>query len=371
MLGGGQFCPDKNNKSESTRDDVIDNLKAFLIVLVIWGHVEPYLRPVDELTRLYHFIHTFHMPCFAFTSGYLAKSVMKDGNFRADRYFSTLWLFALFRLGNYLTSHAFGRAASLEFFDISGAAWYLLALSAWYVLVPLLLSMKPRTGLIVTTLSGLLIGYAGNVSTFLTFSRMVVFLPFFAAGLYLSRERLAGFLDKYRKLRIPAALFFLAAAGCFVFLGNPLGSCARIVFGGMPYRVALKTYAPYGFFIRGGLYLFAALILAACILVMPRTKMWFSYVGKYSLAVYILHIFVRDILLYAGVFGKIKKFPGIYMLLSIPACVLAALVLGNPLFGKAMNWLANPGRKWRRKKDMVYHRKIAGSCAGKGGGTGK
>ncbi|MDE6874824.1 MAG: acyltransferase family protein [Lachnospiraceae bacterium] len=340
----------KSGDLKDTRDYFIDNLKAFLIVLVIWGHVESNLRPVGELTRLYYFIHTFHMPCFAFTSGYLAKSVVKDGKFRAERYFSTLWLFVFFRLMNCGIAHAFGRQTKLEFFDISSAAWYLLALSAWYVLVPLLLSMKPRTGLAVTTLSGLLVGYADNVSTFLTFSRMVVFLPFFAAGLYLSKEGLAGFLSKYEKLRIPAAVFLLLAAGGFVFLGNPLGSCARIVFGGMPYSVALKTYAPYGFFIRGGLYLFAVLVSAACMLLVPRRKLWFSYVGKYSLAIYILHILVRDALLYAGVFGKIKKLPGIYMLLSIPACVAAALVLGNPVFGKAMNWVADPVKQWRQRE---------------------
>lgn len=348
MTGRGQFSPNKKNELKDNRDNLIDNLKAFLIVLVIFGHVNTKLRSVGELTRLYYFIHTFHMPCFAFTSGYLAKTVMKDGKFRGERYFSTLWLFVFFRLVNCGTARAFGHPAKLEFFDIESAAWYLLALSAWYVLVPLLLSMRPAVGLAVTVLAGLLVGYADNVGTFLTFSRMLVFLPFFAAGLYLPREKLMGFVERYGKMRILAVVFLLAAASYFVFVGNPLKSCARIVFGGTPYSVALKTYAPYGFFIRGGLYLFAALVSMACVLAVPRRKMWFSYVGKYSLAVYILHIFVRDILVYAGVFTKIKKLPGRYMLLSIPACVAAALVLGNPFFGKLMNFVANPVREWKR-----------------------
>ena len=345
-LGGTMLH--QGGRLNDNRDYFIDNLKAFLMVLVIWGHVEPNLRHVGELTRLYYFIHTFHMPCFAFTSGYLAKGIMKDGKFRAERYFSILWLFAVFRMMNYLIPRILGQPASLGFLDIKSAAWYLLALSGWYVLVPLLSSLKPRTGLILTTLAGLLVGYADSVNSFLALSRMVVFLPFFTAGLYLSREKLTGFLSKYEKLRIPAAVFLLLAAGAFVFLGNPLGSCKRIVFGGMPYEVALKSFAPYGFFIRGGLYLFATVISVACMLVVPRRKMWFSYVGKYSLAVYILHVLVRDILLYAGVFRRIRKLPGRFMLLSIPACVAAALILGNPLFGKAMNWVANPVREWKR-----------------------
>ncbi len=42
----------KSGELKDTRDYFIDNLKAFLIVLVIWGHVESNLRPVGELTRL-------------------------------------------------------------------------------------------------------------------------------------------------------------------------------------------------------------------------------------------------------------------------------------------------------------------------------
>lgn len=336
----------KNEAIKDNREYFMDNLKAFLIVLVIFGHVVTSLRPVSEISRLYYFVYTFHMPCFAFTSGYMAKSMMKNGKFRADRYFSTLWLYVFFRTANYLIARAFGRKASLELFDVSGAPWYLLALSAWYLMVPLLLSMKAYVGVIVTTLAGLLIGYADNVDSYLALSRTIVYLPFFTIGLYLSRERLDIFLSK--KLRIPAFLLLAASAGYFVFVGNPLSGISKIVFGGTPYSSTLKALAPYGFFIRGGLYLFAIVISAACMFWIPRRKMWFSYVGRYSLAVYILHIFVRDAMKWSGVFGKIKKLPGRYMLLSIPACVIAALILGNPLFGKAMNWIANPFREIKK-----------------------
>jgi len=65
------------------RDYFWDNLKAFLMVLVIFGHTVTSLREVKEITGLYYFVYTFHMPLFVFTSGFMAKTIMRDGKFRA------------------------------------------------------------------------------------------------------------------------------------------------------------------------------------------------------------------------------------------------------------------------------------------------
>ncbi|MBQ9120243.1 MAG: acyltransferase family protein [Lachnospiraceae bacterium] len=335
-------------KEGDNRDYFVDNLKAFLMVLVIFGHVVTSLRGVKEMSALYYFVYTFHMPLFVFTSGYMAKGIMKDGKFRVDRYFSILWMYFFFRVANYLLGRQLGHSSKFKLLEVSGAPWYLLAMSAWYLMVPLLLSMKPLVGVIVATMAGLLMGYVEEAEDFLAISRIAVYLPFFAIGLYVSKERLDNFLNK--RLRIPALLLLAGACGYFVFVGNPLKPIKKIVFGGTPYSATLGELEPYGFLIRGGLYLFAVLIGVACMFLIPRRKMWFSYVGKYSMAVYILHIFVRDAMKYTGVFTEIKKLPGRYMFLAIPACAVAALVLGNPLFGKLINWISNPFRSLKRKK---------------------
>ncbi len=83
------------------RDYFWDNLKAFLMVLVIFGHTVTSLREVKEITGLYYFVYTFHMPLFVFTSGFMAKTIMRDGKFRADRFFSTLWLYFFFCAGKF------------------------------------------------------------------------------------------------------------------------------------------------------------------------------------------------------------------------------------------------------------------------------
>ena len=50
----------------------IDNLKAFLIILVVVGHCIQNFLPGYESNPLYNFIYSFHMPLFIFVSGYVS-----------------------------------------------------------------------------------------------------------------------------------------------------------------------------------------------------------------------------------------------------------------------------------------------------------
>ena len=114
-------CVTKENTISVQRDYSIDNLKAILIVFVLLGHVLNLLRKVPELTSLYYLIYAFHMPCFAFTSGYTAKSMLKDGKFNASRYLSTLWMYFFFRTASYCVSCIYGRGAEFSYFSCGTA----------------------------------------------------------------------------------------------------------------------------------------------------------------------------------------------------------------------------------------------------------
>ena len=58
----------------------------------------------------------------------------------------------------------------------------------------------------------------------------------------------------------------------------------------------------------------------------------------------------RNGLNYAGVFDLTKQLSAPYMLLTIPVSVVAALLLGNPLFGKAFNFISNPIKFLKKKQ---------------------
>ena len=60
------------------RDYFFDNARAFLIFLVVFGHLlQPYTSEDKFLSALYLLIYSFHMPTFLFISGYFAKNLDK------------------------------------------------------------------------------------------------------------------------------------------------------------------------------------------------------------------------------------------------------------------------------------------------------
>ena len=65
--------------------------------------------------------------------------------------------------------------------------WYLLALAMWELLAASI-KISKRKGMFIicaTAIVSLLIGYDNNVGYFLSFSRMIVLLPFFMLGIWL------------------------------------------------------------------------------------------------------------------------------------------------------------------------------------------
>lgn len=55
----------------SFRLDYLDNLKGFLIICVVLGHVIQFLNPHFDEVPLFRLIYSFHMPLFMWASGYV------------------------------------------------------------------------------------------------------------------------------------------------------------------------------------------------------------------------------------------------------------------------------------------------------------
>ncbi|WP_010234461.1 acyltransferase family protein [Clostridium arbusti] len=66
---------------KNQRDYYFDNIKLLLITLVVIGHViEPLINTYSNFRLLYFFIYAFHMPLFAFISGYFLKNANNKKN---------------------------------------------------------------------------------------------------------------------------------------------------------------------------------------------------------------------------------------------------------------------------------------------------
>lgn len=128
------------------RDAFWDNVKFFLIVLVVVGHfLEPY-RDVDYYWPRYIFtvIYTFHMPLFIFVSGLFSKSVIRGERFRFERVISFLLLYMIYKIISAVLSHIlYGDEIQIDFFVVQGLAWYLLAMAAWLFITYLVKDIHP------------------------------------------------------------------------------------------------------------------------------------------------------------------------------------------------------------------------------------
>ncbi|MFT4145540.1 MAG: acyltransferase family protein [Mobilitalea sp.] len=326
--------------NENNRSFYLDNLKFILILFVVVSHFALKLTHVNEIKFLIYFIYIFHMPCFVFVNGYLAKRMNSGGKLKVDRIFIILWMYLIFKIGNVILEFIFQQGIDLNLFRDKAAPWYLLALSIWYLSVPVLERIK--TGYLIggSIFISLMVGYIGNFREIFSLSRVFVFFPFFIMGFCLTEKQLKAFLD--RKLRIPAFALLTIVLVCIVLFWEQLSPFKEIVYGGTSYRIALREFADYGFFVRGIWYLAAILMAAAIMQLVPRRRLFFSGLGERTLQVYMLHIWVRNALEYAGFFVLIEKGPSYVIFLVLGGSIILTFLLSSKWIKKLFDLLMLP-----------------------------
>lgn len=330
------------------REPYFDNLKCILIYLVTAGHFLLPLLHQPLLNKVFLYIYAFHMPCFIFVSGYFAKSVCQDGRFRFDKVATVLWLYLLFKLLVYPTENlaAGGPWARFDLFTESGAPWYLLALSLWYLTLPAAARIKPWLMISVSVIIGLLSGYAGSIHYFLSLSRALTFAPFFYAGYYIQKSTVQRLLAPGSRI-FALALFIPASALVLKGAAGFLGQYSSVVYG-IPYSYLGQAAA------RGGLvrllwYLLAAVLMLGCMALVPNRTGIFTRIGANTLQIYILHRPIRDLCQYYGVFNRpeLSGPKGLAIILAGSAALV--LFLGNPLFTVLFNFISGlPARVLKR-----------------------
>lgn len=88
-----------NKRTESTRLVWLDNLKAFLILLVILGHAIQLLNPYNyQHDVLFRYIYSFHMPLFIFVSGYACFRRELQWSLVKKRFFQLIIPFSLWSI---------------------------------------------------------------------------------------------------------------------------------------------------------------------------------------------------------------------------------------------------------------------------------
>ena len=320
---------------EHARIYLFDNLKAILITLIVFGHVMELILWGRGAIALYSFIYLFHMPLFVFCSGYMAKykpqKILSRLVFPYVVFQLLYILFEMFILGN-------GNIL-IQFTTPYWILWYLLALIVWMLTLPLLdiLTNSRRNMLIticVSLLLGIFSGFDHSLGYYMSLSRIVYFFPFFIIGTCVKKaaqEQL--FYAVISKWYGKAAAGVLSALTLLCLYLHAFDLDVRWFFGSIGFTYTVESYT---IIVRLLVYLATFITSFFVLSIIPRKKLFFSYIGQRTMPVFLLHAFVVRLLWHYGVVYSIPG--GIVMYAFLIAVSLAVVALfSSRLFDNTYN----------------------------------
>lgn len=307
------------------RNYKIDNIRLLLIFFVVFGHLLE-LFPGKNRYFIYQIIYSFHIPFFLFLNGYFAK-------FDKKRIFKHLLVpYLIFQTGYLFFQYIFtnNNTFILQYTTPYWLLWYLLALTFYHLLLPILetntITSMVQTFLIVFLLS-LLVGFDSTIGYYMTLSRFFVFLPFFILGLYISnikRNQVScvlpikhSFVNIICYLLIFLSIIYIrysqistsALYGSYSYIGSKTGILTRIIL----FIIALSWI---GFFWN----------------IIPNINIPFvTEIGKNTMSIFLLHGFIIKILSTCNIFQGTES-QNIFISILIAIGIL--ILLGNSVIGK-------------------------------------
>lgn len=294
------------------RTAYLDNAKAILIVLVVVGHAVGGLMKKSELVSVFYWsIYFFHMPLFVAISGYCSKadSTAQD---RAKLIERLVIPYLLLQVTYQAAEHyVLGKPKSLSVNLVAPyyTLWYLLALAVWRAVHPYWIQL--RWPLIAAVAVGLASGMYGKIGHVGSASRIAVFLPFFVAGaLFRERRTLSPSEPKATPLRswMDGAFqrwrYLLGGVGLLVVV--LLAVHAQTAGYDRRWLTAAHSYARLevdwqtGLLWRGAHYVVAGFASVVVLLLVPRRRTFFTWLGERSLVPYVTHGFLLKLARFQG-----------------------------------------------------------------------
>ncbi len=269
------------NKTK-TRDYLFDNYKTLLIFLVVIGHfIEPCFHGNAILTPLKWGIVSFHMPAFIFISGYFSKRELPI----ADLIRKLLIPYLVYEIVYFLFyTYVIHKKTELYLCYPKFSLWYLLALFVWRVATPYVKKLPHH--FLFSIVAGLAIGCSNMEDNFLSIPRILVFYPFFLAGMYFNRETLTKLRTAKIKLLSMSSFTFCILFVCF----GPLTDLYSVkIFYGRYNYASLGQSMLEGILCRTVCYVISFVLTYTLMLFVSERKHLYSYVGTRTMGIYLFH----------------------------------------------------------------------------------
>lgn len=167
-----------------TRDSYYDNLRLFLMFIVVLCHgLEVTCGTSEGLTDLHKVLLSFCMPLFVFMTGFFAKSMAVDGGPKRMRIYNIVLMYVIAQGIKMLIG------GSYKFLSPKYGNWFLLAMIAWYAVLPFMAKLKPAVVMTGSFAAAFLVGMDPDATSVFSISRLVCLFPFFMMGFYLPKEQ--------------------------------------------------------------------------------------------------------------------------------------------------------------------------------------
>ncbi|TMQ90460.1 hypothetical protein ETD83_35365, partial [Actinomadura soli] len=359
---GSGATGDRTVPAPRPRDAYFDNVKFFLIMLVVLGHFwEVFRKDSGAANAAYTVVYAFHMPLFVFVSGYFSRGFMRSTDkFRGI--FPTLIVpfaifNALYRLLTFL---------NVDDFQLLGAfrpqylMWFLVALVLWRLSAPLWSHLRYP---VATAVALSLIAGSWSFNSDPTLCRAAGLLPFFVLGLTVGTGAGAagggpGPVDALRSrawTRWAGASVLLAALpAAYVW---ERGTVVPKIEHGV--RLWNRGYEQMGFGLLEGMsyrllaMVFAVVLGAAFLAAVPRGRAWYTRLGTRTMYVYLLHGLVVQALHYGGVLdGRFLQSPAGLVLVTAGGLALGVVLATTPVV-RLTRWAIEPKARWLLKPSQV------------------
>ncbi len=313
--------------SEKERVAKWDNLKAYLIALVVIGHVLQYFTDYSDLAKgLYLFIYSFHMPAFIFVAGLFSKHAIYEK--RLSSIIEFLLIYVIMDFLDAIGKTLSGGTENLHFLWESGPAWFALAMAVFLAAAMFLDRFDKRYVMMIALFLGCIAGLDSHFGDHFASMRICVFLPVFLAGWCIDVHMIQDFAEGAKGI-------VLKLAGIAVLLLVLLMCIAQTerfypflkLFKGK-YEYAEMDMGIEGVLIRLACYVFWAIMISAIIFATNRRNNIYTWLGSRTMAIFIWHSIAITIVF--KVFHMVKwltvNTPDMYLIEAVCIAIVITII---------------------------------------------